>query len=117
MRKILNGLQKIASQFDGEVTMEGIETVTAVGDVDMLFDALKGRDFGHAREFVAGLTVDPSQFYSVAFKKIDGYVTEDSLPSAIVTLSEYQFKSSFSLDKQIPLTACLVELMSDCEWR
>jgi replication factor C small subunit len=116
MRKILNELQKISSQFDGKITVEAIDTITSVSDINILFDALKEKDFGYIREFISRLTIDPSQFYSVMFKKIENFVAEESLPGSIVTLSEYQYKSAFSLDKQIPLTACMIELMSDCEW-
>jgi hypothetical protein len=40
-----------------------------------------------------------------------------SIPRAILILAEYQYKSAFVADQEINMTACLTELMMECEFK
>jgi hypothetical protein len=40
-----------------------------------------------------------------------------SIPQAILILADYQYKSAFVADQEINLTACIVELMMECEFK
>lgn len=116
MRKILNELQKLSSQFDNVLGKDIIELVTlSTNTIEMLFDALKEKDFRFVREFVAEMTVEPVQLYPILFKNSLKYFTEESFPMAINIIDEEQYRTAFSVDKQIPLTNCLVRLMHECE--
>lgn len=116
MRKTLNELQKLSAQFGGRLALEDVRTMMSVNDVSLFWDAIKDRDFGFVREYVSGLTVDPNQFYSMAFRSVDGRVADDDFAAAVKILDEYQFRSAFSTDKEIPLTACCLRLMDECQW-
>jgi len=112
MRKILNELQKYSSQFDKKLGKEIVDLITISSDsIEMLFDAIKDKDFRFCREFVAELTVEPVHLYSILFKNILTYVEKESFPLAINIIDEEQFRTSFSVDKQIPLINCLMRLM------
>jgi hypothetical protein len=40
-----------------------------------------------------------------------------SIPQAILTLADYQYKSAFVADQEINTMACLSELMVSCEFK
>ena len=116
MRKTLTELQKLSQQFDA-INSEAAETMLSLADMTLLYAALRDKDFNYVRERVADASVDPTQVYSTLFRTIEPHITEESLPAAMTIIDEYQFRSAFGADKQIPLTACCVRLMSECDWR
>jgi len=40
-----------------------------------------------------------------------------SIPQAILTIAEYQYKAAFVADQEINTMACLSELMVSCEFK
>jgi replication factor C small subunit len=72
--------------------------------------SLKDKDFGKTKSLISELT-DPESFYTYVWKKIDSIFEKQSQPQAIMILAKYQNFSSMARDKQIPLIACLSELM------
>ena len=79
---------------------------------------MKEKNFTEARKWVVS-NLDNSQ--TELFRKIyDGlynYVQSSSIPQAILILADYQYKSAFVADQEINLTACIVELMMECEFK
>ena len=53
------------------------------------------------------------------FRKIyDGlfeHFDPTTIPQAILIIAEYQYKAAFVADAEINLTACLTQLMIDCQ--
>ncbi len=45
------------------------------------------------------------------------HLKEPSIPQAIVILGEYQYKAAHVSDQEINMVACIVELMSSCEFK
>lgn len=94
--------------------------LSQIGEVQIkdLMVAMKNRDFVSCRKWVVD-NIDNSQ--TELFRKIyDGlneYVKSSSIPQAILTLAEYQYKSAFVADQEINMTACIVELMMECEFK
>ena len=117
MRKVLNELQKLSIQFKKVLRFEDVGAMMSLGDVELFFGAIKDRDFGYVREYISGLTVDHSQVYSLMFGAVEKYVADESFPEAVQIIDEQQFRSAFSTDKQIPLTACCMRLMDECKWK
>ena len=118
MRKILNELQKISQQNNNVIDSSIAQTLNISADIIMmLFAAIKDKDFRFVREFIAELTIEPSQLYSILFKNIRKYVEVETFPSAINILDEEQYRSAFSVDKEIPLTNCCLRLMNECTWK
>jgi len=114
-RRVLNELQRysVAGIID-------IGILSQIGEVQVkeLAVAMKGKNFTEARKWVVS-NLDNSQ--TELFRKIyDGlhdYVTPSSIPQAILILADYQHKAAFVADQEINLTACIVELMMECEFK
>lgn len=114
-RRVLNELQRysVAGIID-------VGILSQIGEVQVkeLAVAMKNKNFTEARKWVVS-NLDNSQ--TELFRKIyDGlhdYVTGSSIPQAILILADYQHKAAFVADQEINLTACIVELMMECEFK
>jgi len=114
-RRVLNELQRysVAGIID-------IGILSQIGEVQVkeLAVAMKSKNFTEVRKWVVS-NLDNSQ--TELFRKIyDGlhdYVTPTSIPQAILILADYQHKAAFVADQEINLTACIVELMMECEFK
>jgi DNA polymerase III delta prime subunit len=114
-RRVLNELQRysVAGIID-------IGILSQIGEVQVkeLAVAMKAKNFTEVRKWVVS-NLDNSQ--TELFRKIyDGlydYVTPSSIPQAILILADYQHKAAFVADQEINLTACIVELMMECEFK
>ena len=114
-RRVLNELQRysVAGIID-------IGILSQIGEVQVkeLAVAMKGKNFTEARKWVVS-NLDNSQ--TELFRKIyDGlhdYVAPSSIPQAILILADYQHKAAFVADQEINLTARIVELMMECEFK
>ena len=114
-RRVLNELQRysVAGIID-------VGILSQIGEVQVkeLAVAMKGKNFTEARKWVVS-NLDNSQ--TELFRKIyDGlhdYVAPSSIPQAILILADYQHKAAFVADQEINLTACIVELMMECEFK
>ena len=82
-----------------------------VTNITDYFESLKTHNFSDLRTYIANLTIDPKTFYGYIFKNLENYFKKDSIPSAILLLAKYQYESSMSIDQEIPLVACSIELM------
>ena len=114
-RRVFNELQRysVAGIID-------VGILSQIGEVQVkeLVSAMKEKNFTEARKWVVS-NLDNSQ--TELFRKIyDGlcdYVHSSSIPQAILILADYQYKSAFVADQEINLTACIVELMMECEFK
>ena len=41
----------------------------------------------------------------------------NSIPQAIIILSDYTYKSAFVADQEVNMVACMTELMMECRWK
>jgi replication factor C small subunit len=41
----------------------------------------------------------------------------ESIPTFVLIISEYQYKSAFVADQEINMTACLVQVMMECNFK
>lgn len=119
MRKILIELQKLSSQFNNDLSVINLnKSFLSMTDIKIFFDALKDKDFDYVRQFISELSIDISQFYSIIFDNLTKYMDDiDSIYLAMKIIDEQQYRTAFSIDKQIPLVACCIRLMSECEWK
>lgn len=82
-----------------------------------LFGYLKTKNFNNMRKWVAlNSNIDSTSLYRYLFDELPIKITHLSIPTLILTLAEYQFKSSLVVDQEINNTACLTELMSSIEF-
>jgi DNA polymerase III delta prime subunit len=114
-RRVLNELQRYSAT--GSIDTGIIATFTNE-NVGTLMKYLKTRDFTNIRKWVAEnpeFTSDDlfKQFYDYAHE----YMTADSIPELILILAEFQYKSSFVASQEINTVACLIEIMSRCQFK
>jgi DNA polymerase III delta prime subunit len=114
-RRTLNELQRYSSAGTIDV---GI--LSEVGDIKIkeLMDHMKGKDFSAARVWVvSNMDNDPQHIFRKLYDGLYEHLKSGSIPTAILTLAEYQYKSAFVADQEINLVACVVELMMGCEFK
>ncbi len=114
-RKTINELQTYA-QTHGEVN-EGILSASADVSLTDLIRALKDRNFRDMRQWVAQHgNDDPSRLYRKIYDSLYDILKKESIPPAVIVLAKYQYQAAFVADQELNLTACLTELMAECEF-
>ncbi len=82
-----------------------------------LVTALKERNFRAMRQWVAqNGTDDASRLYRRIYDHLYEILKKESIPPAVIILAKYQYQAAFVADQELNLTACLTELMADCEF-
>ena len=114
-RRILNELQRysVAGSID-------VGILTQIGEVDTkkLITAMKEKDFTSVRKWVVeNVDNDPTQIFRNIYDGMYDYFEVNSIPKVVLILAEYQYKSAFVADAEINLTACLVEIMMECDFK
>ena len=112
-RRIINELQRY-SQF-GKIDT-GL--LAHLGDVDIVevVKMLKEKDFGGLRKWVGSHEVEPQVLYRKIYDNLYESLKKESIPQAVLTLADYQYKQAFVADPEINMMACLTELMLQCEF-
>jgi DNA polymerase III delta prime subunit len=114
-RRILNELQRysVAGTID-------IGILTQIGEVDTkkLITSMKEKDFTSVRKWVVeNIDNDPTRIFRNLYDGMYEHFESNSIPKLVLILAEYQYKSAFVADAEINLTACLVEIMMDCDFK
>lgn len=112
-RRLLNELQRysVHGKIDAGILSES-------GDISVkeLLKAMKEKDFAAVRKWVlANINNDPIHIFRKIYDGLYESFVPSTIPQAIVVLADYQYKSAFVADQEINLTACIVQLMMDCE--
>lgn len=114
-RRILNELQSF-SKINGKID-EGILSASGEITFSKLYSALKQKNFNDVRTWVAeNSDNDPSRVYRKLYEGLKDQLEPKSLPQSILILADYEFKSAFSVDPEINLLACLIQIMVDCRF-
>jgi len=113
-RRTLNELQRFTST--GKLEIGSIGAFTQK-NIEELMSYMKDKNFTQVKKWtVQNIDNDASKLYRQIYDELYRCLVPSSLPSAIILLADYQYKNSFVSDSEINLLACLVELMSDCEF-
>lgn len=113
-RRTLNELQRFTSTGKLEIGSIGASTQK---NIEELMSYMKDKNFTQVKKWtVQNIDNDVSKLYRQIYDELYQCLVPSSLPSAIILLADYQYKNSFVSDPEINLLACLVELMSDCEF-
>jgi len=114
-RRVLNELQSF-SKSNGKID-EGILSLSSELNINKLYSALKHKKFNEVREWVVeNVDNDPSRIYRKLYDSLKEHLKPTSIPQAILHIADYQYKSAFSMDTEINLLACLIEIMVNCEF-
>jgi DNA polymerase III delta prime subunit len=114
-RRVLNELQRYSA---GGVIDEGL--LINLNDIKMsdLSKLLKERKFTDMRKWVVdNVDNDPTVIFRAIYDGLYEHINPSSIPQAVVTIADYQYKSAFVADQEINLVACLTELMVECDWK
>jgi len=113
-RRTLNELQRHTSTGKLEIGSIGVSTQK---NIEELMKYLKDKNFKDVKNWtVQNVDNDVTKLYRQIYDELYKKLVPSSIPSAIITLADYQYKNSFVADVEINLLACLVEIMSDCEF-
>ena len=114
-RRVLNELQRYS--VSGKID-SGILVNLAEVNLTELMSFLKKKEFGKVRQWVVNnIDNDPVKVFRKVYEKLYEYMKPESIPSAVIVLGEYQYKSAFVADQEINLLACLTEIMSQCKFK
>lgn len=113
-RRVLNEIQRYS--VSGEIDA-GILVSSDIGG-EVLVKALKSKNFGEIRKWVLeNSDRDPAHVFRKIYEILLDELQPQSVPQAVLTLSEYQYKSAFAADQEINLAACCVMLASECSFK
>ena len=115
LRRLLNELQRysVGGAIDVGILKE-------VGDIniDELSVAMKGKNFAAVKKWVvANLDNDQAQIFRKLYEGLQETVEPENIPSLVLIISDYQYKAAFVADQEINMTACLVQLMMECNFK
>tara|TARA_R110000822_G_scaffold52235_7_gene135333 strand:+ start:3298 stop:4248 length:951 start_codon:yes stop_codon:yes gene_type:complete len=113
-RRILNELQKYS--VSGEIDA-GILTNISEKSIKDLMGFLKDKNWRDMRKWVVhNLDSDPSRVFRLIYDGLFESVKPQSVPKAVITLADYQYKAAFVADAELNMVACLTELMVELEY-
>ena len=115
LRRILNELQR--SGASGIIDADTLQDYEAVS-IDELCTLLKKKKFDEVRQWVVeNQESEPTTLLRKIYDSLSDMLKPKSVPTAVVIISDYSYKSSFVTDQEINLVSCLAELMTNCEFR
>ena len=113
-RRVINELQKHAV---GGTIDEDILTQASEENLKELFVALKKKDFGTMRKWVAeNIDNDHVRLYRQIYDSLYNKFEKKSIPQAVLTIADYSYKAAFVADQEVNMVACLTEMMMNCEF-
>lgn len=115
-RRTINELQTYAVSHTNTVD-EGILAIVKDVSLAELTRSLKERNFRDMRQWVAqNGNEDAARLYRKIYDHLYEILKKESIPPAVIILAKYQYQAAFVADQELNLTACLTELMADCEF-
>jgi DNA polymerase III delta prime subunit len=113
-RRVLNELQRYS--VSGKIDA-GILSSVADISINELVKAMKTKDFGSMRKWVAENAYDDSsKVFRKIYDSLYDHMNRNSIPAAIVILARYQYQAAFVADQELNMVACLAEIMAECEF-
>lgn len=114
-RRVINELQRYSVSGNIDV---GILSEIGEIDVKKLMNYMKDKNFSGVRKWVVGnLDNDQTQLFRKIYDSLYDYVELESIPIVILILGDYQYKAAFVADAEINITACLVQIMMEAEFK
>lgn len=115
-RKILNELQLYTQNSNNEINT-GLLAKSRTGFNELL-TFMKAKDFTKVRQWIAVESNNDTQsllrdFYDFGSE----YLTPASVAELALILQKYSYESSFCIDQEIVMAACLVEIMINADWK
>lgn len=114
-RRTLNELQRHAQS--GKIDVDALND-HAADSFKELMGFLQQKDFTNVRKWVGrNEDIDASTVFRAIYDHSLENMTQKSLPELVLLLAKYGYQSAFAVDQQINTMACMLEIMSYCEWK
>lgn len=114
-RRILNELQRYAA--GGKIDV-GILVDNSKNHITDLVAILKEKNFTEMRKWVSKNTdIEPQSLFRELYDISSDLMTPSCIPQLVMTLSDYGFKSTHSVDQEILVAAALTEVMAGVQWK
>ena len=115
MRRILNELQRYG--VSGTIDI-GILSSVADAELKTLTTALRNKDFAGVRRWAAiNAESSPQEIYRKIYDALGDILESQSIPEAILIISEAQYRSAFVASQEINMVACLAQIMMTCAFK
>jgi DNA polymerase III delta prime subunit len=112
-RMILNELQKYV-KMHGKVDEAVLRSVDGTLLRDLV-EELKNKKFNAVRKLASEL--DPDSFYGNFYDQIDTCLQDSCKADVIIILAKFAYETSLSVNRELSLVACLVEIMKNAIWK
>ena len=114
-RRTINELQRysVRGKIDSGILVSISET-----NINNLVTSLKSKHFGDMRKWVAdNIDKDSTLLFREIYDKLYQVLEPQTIPHAVIILADYQYKSAFVADQELNMTACLTEIMKECQFK
>lgn len=114
-RRTLNELQRYSAT--GKID-SGILSNQKEETLKEILEYLKNKNFTNVRKWVGeNSDVDATSFFRSIYDVASDVLKPSSIPQLVLILADYQYKAAFVADHEINITACLTEIMVECEFK
>ena len=114
-RRTINELQRYSIR--GKIDSGILVSLSDINNKELI-KLLKEKRFGDMRKWaIQNLDTDPSSLFSNIYEVLYKHLEPKSIPQAVLTIADYQYKSAFVADHEINLVACLTEIMAQCKFK
>ena len=114
-RRIINEMQRYS--VSGKIDA-GVLVNLSDESYNSLIKHLKDKNFKEMRKWVANnIDTEPQAIFRKIYDLSSDVMDPASVPQAIITLAEYQYKNAFVADHELNVVACLTEIMASVEWQ
>ena len=112
-RRVLNEIQRYS--IGGKIDTGIIAQVQSLDTVNLI-TGMKEKNFKQVRKWVADNSdSDMAQLFRKLYDSMYPEMEGGSVPQLVLHLAKYQYQSAFVPDQELNLTACMVEIMADCQ--
>ena len=112
-RRVLNEIQRYS--IGGKIDTGIIAQVQSLDTVNLI-TGMREKNFKQVRKWVADNSdSDMAQLFRKLYDSLYPEMEGGSVPQLVLHLAKYQYQSAFVPDQELNLTACMVEIMADCQ--
>jgi DNA polymerase III delta prime subunit len=114
-RRVLNELQRYGTS--GNIDAGILASVDNV-EIKELVKYLKAREFENMRKWVGqNASMDVNVLFRRLYDAASAILKSESIPALVLALADYQYKAAFVVDQEINMSACMTQIMMDCEFK
>ena len=114
-RRVLNELQRYGAS--GAIDSGILASVDNI-EIKELIKYLKAREFENMRKWVGqNASMDVNVLFRKLYDAASAILKPESIPALVLALADYQYKAAFVVDQEINMSACMTQIMMDCEFK